>query len=296
MEADANEKPQYTTRGDDLEADLEEIEKPEREGDNLEADLQAMEKKMKDDIESMRSEWKRPSKKRVDTLTVRRGMSKKRLERAKSARDTLDSFFSQATAGLEDEEMEEERSFFSLQRSFRSLPIGTQNVGKPKEDVTNESPKQDNEKSTKEHDFISCDDSCKTEEISASETAAPTDHQLPDRRQSFMSMARESFRGSISNLVEEVEDEDVQKKGFDRRLENLRAKSLKGDYSTKKPSKASPKVLRSTRSGQERKKSRPGSITWEDPAKERDVVQQKIRKEVEAWAAVDLAPITALSL
>jgi hypothetical protein len=294
MEATANEKPQYATRGDDLEADLEEIENPEREGDNLEADLQAMEKKMKDDIENMRSEWKRPSKKRVDTLTVRRGMSKKRLERAKSARDTLDSFFSQATASLEDEEMEGERSFFSLQRSFRSLPIDTQNVGKPK-DVTNESPKQDNEKSTKEHDVISCDDSCKTEELSASETAAPTD-RVPDRRQSFMSMARESFQGSISNLVEEVEDEDVQKKAFDRRLENLRAKSLKGDYSTKKPSKASPKVLRSKQSGQERKKSWSGLITWEDPAKERDVVQQKIRKEVEAWAAVDLAPITALSL
>jgi hypothetical protein len=246
-----------------------------------------MEKKMKDDIEKMRSEWKRPRKKRVDTHTVRRGMRNKRSERSKSARNTLDSFFSQATAGLEDEEMEEEKSLFSLQRSLLSLPVmlkaeksETVRNRSCTRSTTNESVK---EKYATEHDIIASDDPSKNkEEVSAS---GPTiSYDEPDRRQSLMSMAALSFRGSIASLVEE--EEDVPSKSFDRSLDSLRAKSLRSDFSPKKPSKTS------TRTNAEHKKSQ--LICCEDPSKEHNEFQQKIHKEVEAWSALDLAPIFAL--
>ena len=114
----------------------------------------------------------------------------------------------------------------------------------------------------------------------------------PDRRQSFMTMAAHSFRSGIANLLEEeVEEEDAPGKSFEQRLDNLRSKSLRTE---KKISKASPPALRRSRTAAEREKRR--SISWDDPSKGQDEVQQKILKEVEAWASVDLAPIMALGL
>lgn len=91
--------------------------------DDLEADLEAIEQKMKDDIENMSREWKQPSKKPVNNHKVRRDLarSNKRssFAKSKSTRDTLDSFFSitKSIRNLGAEEMDEEKSFYSIQRS-----------------------------------------------------------------------------------------------------------------------------------------------------------------------------------
>lgn len=99
-------------------------------------------------------------------------------------------------------------------------------------------------------------------------------------------MAALSFRGSIANLVEE--EESVPRKSFDRKLDNLRAKSLRADVSLKKPSNTS------LRTKVEHKTSR--SVHSKDFSQEQNKVHEKIRKEVENWPALDLAPILALDL
>jgi hypothetical protein len=271
--SDAIEKLQHTASGDD--------------------DLEAMKKKMKDEIESMCSEWRRPGKKRVDAHIVRRYTRNKHLERTKSARNTLDTFFSQATAGFQDEEMNEQKSFYSLQRSVRSLPMQkaqnseTFTKRRSSRSTTNDSSEVDNENCATEQNVNTSNDPSKKEEVSTSADEL-------DRRQSFLTKAANSFRGGIANLLdEEVEEEDASRKSFQERLDKLRAKSLRAE---KKVSKTSPPVLRRSRSAAEREKKRSTSITWDDPSKEQDEVQQKILKEVEAWAAVDLAPIMALGL
>lgn len=145
--------------------------------------------------------------------------------------------------------------------------------------TTNESVK---ENCAREQDVNASDDSWNKEEVSAS---APTiSYDEPDRRQSLMTMAALSFRGSIASLV--AEEEDVPRKSFDRSLDNLRAKSLRANVSAKKSSKTSPQTK------VEHKKSR--SIRGDDLSKEQDEVHQKICKEVEDWATLDLAPILAL--
>lgn len=105
-----------------------------------------------------------------------------------------------------------------------------------------------------------------------------------------------SLRNSFRSLSEEAGDESVSSTAFDLRLENLRAKSLRADFSQelgRKRTSASPtkSTLRScSESATDRK-----AVHWEVPSKKDDEAELKVRKEVEAWAAVDLAPITALS-
>jgi hypothetical protein len=265
MKTDAIEKPQRTTGSDDLEA---------------------MEKTTKDDIEKMHNEWNQSRKKRVDTHPERQDM--KNTEQTKNARNRLDSFFSQATAGLEDEEMEEEKSLFSLQRQCRSLSA-TPKVKKSERvrkrrythSTTNESLK---EKCATVQDFNTSDDPSNRDEACASGPNISYDE--PDRRQSLMTMAALSFRGSIANLMEE--EESVPRKSSDRRPDNLRAKSLRADVSLKKPSNTS------LRKKVEHKTSR--SVLSKDFSQEQNKVHEKIRKEVKNWAALDLAPILALDL
>lgn len=106
-----------------------------------------------------------------------------------------------------------------------------------------------------------------------------------------------SLRNSFRSLSEEVEDVSVSSTAFDRRLETLRAKSLRADLSKelgRKRTNISPSksTLRTSRELVTDRKA----VHWNDPSKKEDEAKLKVRKEVEAWAAVDLAPITTLSL
>ena len=77
------------------------------------------------------------------------------------------------------------------------------------------------------------------------------------------------------------------------RLENLRAMSLRADFSREPTQNDSLKehTARSSSSFKDHK-----AVHWEDPSeKDDDEAKQKVRKEVEAWAAVDLAAIDAFS-
>ena len=214
----AIEKPQRTTSGDDLEI---------------------TKKKMKNDIEKMHNEWKQPRKKRVDTHREQHELRNKRSEQTKSARNTLESFFSHATAGLEDEEMEEEMSLFSLQRQCRSLPA------MPKVKKTERVRKNSGTHSTVNESVIekvrnvnASDQSSSKRKASASGPAISYDE--PDRRQSLMTVTALSFRGSIVSLVEK--EKDVPRNSFDWRLDNLGAKSSRANVSPNKPCKTSPRT------------------------------------------------------
>ena len=101
------------------------MEQSQRIKEDLEADIEAMERQMKDDIESLKNEWSRAPK------IYNRERSGKKNDKPKKDRkskkkskgmSSLDSFFSSATAGLEEEEMDEEKSFFSLSRSVNTAP------------------------------------------------------------------------------------------------------------------------------------------------------------------------------
>lgn len=289
--------------------------------DDLEADLEAIEQKMKDDIENMSREWKRPSKKRVHNHSVRRDMARHKRNNAsktKSARGTLDSFFSeslsQSIRDLGAEEMDEEQSFYSLQRSVGSsspekdtekkkldersvlpgqkeTPLPTKTTGS-----ANSSPSSQEGTSRvfgQDTDAVEVTEEgpLSVEADAISVATAPASSRGVDRR-GLMSKAF-SLRDSLRSLSEEVEDEAVSSKAFDRRLENLRAKSLRADFIQENPRKKTPpkSTLRSSHSVSGSK-----AVHWEDPSKKDDEAKLKARKEVEVWAAVDLAPITALSV
>jgi hypothetical protein len=92
--------------------------------DDLEADISAMEKEMSDEIVNLKNQWGSTPKVFAGGKNKNKKSSKKRSSSKKKpdAFGSLDDFFGAATAGLEDEEMDEEKSFFSLQRSVSTMP------------------------------------------------------------------------------------------------------------------------------------------------------------------------------
>lgn len=92
--------------------------------DDLDADIKAMEQQMTDEITDLKNQWGRTPKVFVGNSKKKKA-SKKRLsnKKKKDAFSTLDDFFGAATLGLVDEEMDEEKSFYSLQqRSVSTMP------------------------------------------------------------------------------------------------------------------------------------------------------------------------------
>lgn len=279
---------------------------------------------MKDDIENMSREWKRSTNKRVQPRTVRREMTrnKKRntLAKAKcSTRGSLDSFISQSIRNLGDEEMDEEKSFYSLQQRSTASEASDKDAGKKQpidngnstqaekaetastskspgstnsspagsQDETNRVFGQDVDavEATDQDSSLSLDDDPKS--IASAPASSPG-----GGRRSLMAKGF-SLRDSFRNLGQEIDDESVSSKAFDKRLENLRAKSLRGDLLQEKGRKKSPpkSTLRSSRSVGDRK-----AVLWEDPSRKDDEAKLKASQQVAAWAAVDLAPITTLSV
>ena len=98
------------------------MEQSERIKEDLEADIEEMERQMKSDIESLKSEWAKAPKVHHREKSSKKTEKKKKSKKKSSNKgiSSLDSFFSTATAGLEDEEMDEEKSFFSMSRSVKT--------------------------------------------------------------------------------------------------------------------------------------------------------------------------------
>ena len=277
--------------------------------DDLEADLEAIEQKMKDEIENMSREWKRPSKKRVNNHTVRRDIARnnKRNNLAKtksSARGTLDSFISQSIRNLGCEEMDEEKSFYSIQKSVLSSPDKDTEIEKRLDGERSVQSATASTSKTPGSADSSPDSQGSTtrvfgQDVDAVEVQDDDLRNVEDNPSSVSSVAAGDRRGLMSkafslrdsfrSLSEEVEDETNSSEAFERRLENLRTKSLRADFSM--DHKKLPKsTLRSSTYVTDRK-----VVHWEDPSKKEDEANAKVRKEVEAWAAIDLAPITAFS-
>jgi len=289
-----------------------ELSAPPNSNDDLEADLEAIEQKMKDDIESMSREWKRPSQTRIQKKhTVRRDLvrNNKRNTLAKTKSSALDSFFSisQSIRNLGAEEMDEETSFYSLQRSTSASSSPEKDIDTKPQSESEHSVKSEKASATKtpssassspgsqdntERIFGQDVDAVEVKDESSNGGEGPKSvSSAPDRR-GLMSTAF-SIRGSLRSLSEEVDDESSSSKAFDKRLDNLRAKSLRGDFAQELGRKKTPpkSTLRSSSSLTDRK-----AVHWEDPSQKEDEAKLKVRKEVEAWAAVDLAPITTLSI
>jgi hypothetical protein len=300
---------------------------PSNANDDLEADLEAIEKKMKDDIENMSREWKQPSKKLVNNRKVRRDMirSNKRnaFAKSKSTRETLDSFFSitQSIRNLGAEEMDEEKSFYSIQRSVSASSSPDKESLKERESdsgddtrngllvLSEESPTSipprsannlgpDSTSDSLQREFGQDVDAVEIQEDQStneeSQTIATSTQSLPGDRRGLMSKGF-SLRDSFRSLSQEVEDDGGSSKALDRRLENLRAKSLREDFSNdlgrKRTNKSRPKsTLRSSSEIISDRKA----VRWEDPSKKEDEAKLRVSKDVEAWAAADLAPIMSL--
>lgn len=156
---------------------------------DLEADIVALEKKMQDDVEALKSEWSKPS----PTSIVRgrrkhRNDGKKHRDRSRKEGSSnrsssiggvgsLDSFFASAAQGLslESEEMDEERSLFSMTRSVATAPVG--------------------QRRSKKNDH-----SRKKVSSSSSETDFRASYMSSGKSTSF----RQSFRASLLGLGDEV--------------------------------------------------------------------------------------------
>lgn len=279
--------------------------------DDLEADLEAIEQKMKDDIENMSREWKRPTKKRVHNHTVRRdaklrsSSNNKRSALGKSkssARGSLDSFFSQSIRKLGAEEMDEEKSFYSLQQKSVASSSSKDAGGTKQQSERKDSAQDDTADGTSgSHGSQVGTLGEPTEVISSTpedaKSSVPTPVSSPGGGRHSLMAKGFSIRDSFRNLSEEIEDESTtsssSSKAFDRRLENLRAKSLRADLMQEKGRKKAPQksTLRSSRSVCDRK-----AVHWEDPSKKDDEAKLKVRKDVEQWAAVDMAPICSLTI
>jgi hypothetical protein len=100
---------------------------------DLEADIDSLEKQMKDDIEALKTEWSKPVSMQ-NGRNRRKQQNKKQRPKPKGREppvigglSSLDSFFASASQGLDlqSEEMDEERSLFSLSRSVASAPVAT---------------------------------------------------------------------------------------------------------------------------------------------------------------------------
>lgn len=161
----------------------------------LEADIEAMEKQMKDDIEALKSEWTKPSPKSSGRGRRRHHSSKKNGKRTNDNNvsavvagfGSLDAFFASASheLNLEDEQMDEERSFYSMSRSVATAPVtGTKKRRKKK-------------KSSSHHRKSSTNDN----------NSSSNDHSNGDRRGMYSSQSktiRESFRAQLLGLGDEV--------------------------------------------------------------------------------------------
>jgi hypothetical protein len=105
---------------------------------DLEADIEEMEKEMKQDIEALKKEWATPPSRVVPNGRKRYHEKKSRSRSTGNPNSviagisSLDAFFASATHGLEDEEMDEEKSFFSKSRSVATAPAATQRRKKKK--------------------------------------------------------------------------------------------------------------------------------------------------------------------
>jgi hypothetical protein len=236
----------------------------------------------------------------------------------------LDSFFSitQSIRNLGAEEMDEEKSFYSIQRSVSASSSPDKESLKERESdsgddtrngllvLSEESPTSipprsannlgpDSTSDSLQREFGQDVDAVEIQEDQStneeSQTIATSTQSLPGDRRGLMSKKGFSLRDSFRSLSQEVEDDGGSSKALDRRLENLRAKSLREDFSNdlgrKRTNKSRPKsTLRSSSEIISDRKA----VRWEDPSKKEDEAKLRVSKDVEAWAAADLAPIMSL--